>query len=174
MGDIDLALSRVTIADILSDAGIELGSHNRIACPLHRGNNRSAFSYTDIGFRCFDCQEQGSHLDLIQKLHGMSRPNAIRHLYRLAGLPYTEPDESEEIGLAPRPPESSTAGSSEQVSAGFSKRDWEQELEKLGIARDSGDYRDYEKAKRLVSGFDLNGSEDYERLIRWTCDYVRI
>lgn len=90
MNSLELALSRVTIEDILNDAGAPIGRRNRTACPLHRGNNKTAFSFTEYGFFCHSCGAKGGILDLIQALHGMSRQDSVRHLFHLAGLPYEE------------------------------------------------------------------------------------
>jgi len=89
MIDFNLILSRVTIRDVLADAG-HYPTRKRIACPIHDGNNRTAFSFTDSTFVCFSCGAKGGLLDLVEYLYHYSRQEALHHLCRMAGIPFDE------------------------------------------------------------------------------------
>jgi hypothetical protein len=96
--DFQEILSRVTISDILASAGLT-PSCNRMACPIHDGDNSTSFSFTDSTFICFSCSEKGGLMALDDYLHGCSRLQALRELCRLADLPFDEPARPR---LAPR------------------------------------------------------------------------
>ena len=82
----DEITDHVTIADILDDVGWP-HRKNRCACPIHSGNNRSAFSFTDFGFICHNCGASGGLVDLAAALRSCTRLDAYQYLRRLAGLP---------------------------------------------------------------------------------------
>lgn len=85
----------MTIADVLTAAGWPLGrgGHRaRAACPIHRGANDQAFSYTDRFFFCFACGEKGGPRRLAELLGvggapGMPRERNRRPLEGLEELP---------------------------------------------------------------------------------------
>lgn len=97
MVDFSQILARVTIHDILADAGYR-PVRNRLACPIHDGNNPTAFSFTDSTFYCFSCDAKGGLLDLVGYLYHCTRQEALRHLCRMAGIPFDE----KESGSRPR------------------------------------------------------------------------
>jgi hypothetical protein len=76
----------VTIADILDDIG-HPHRRNRCACPIHDGDNKTAFSFTDWGFICHNCGASGGLIDLAVALRSCTRLDAYQYLRRLAGLP---------------------------------------------------------------------------------------
>lgn len=82
----DEITDRVKIADILDDIGYPHG-RNRCACPIHDGTNKTAMSFTDWGFTCFNCGASGGLIDLVIMLKVCTRLEAYRYLRRLAGLP---------------------------------------------------------------------------------------
>ncbi len=85
MYDFNSILQRVTIRDILESHGIY--SHkNRIPCPLHHGDNPTAFSFNDSTFYCFVCGASGGLIDLLIQLTGANRREAISQLEKMAGL----------------------------------------------------------------------------------------
>lgn len=89
MADFGQILARVTIRDILADAGYH-PPRNRMACPIHDGHNGTAFSFTDSTFFCFSCGAKGGLLDLVGYLYHCNRQEALRHLCRMVGIPFDE------------------------------------------------------------------------------------
>lgn len=89
MVDFTEITARVKVRDILDSCGI---SHDRerIPCPIHKGKNRTAFSYNDFTFCCFSCGAQGGLLDLVEHLYECSRKDAMKHLCKLAGIAWDE------------------------------------------------------------------------------------
>jgi len=91
MIDFNQILARVTILDILEDAGYH-PPKNRMPCPLHKGSNKTSFSFTDSTFICHACSAKGGLLDLAQYLHHYRKQDAMRHLCTMAGISYEEKD----------------------------------------------------------------------------------
>jgi DNA primase len=89
MADLDPILARVTIRNILAEAGYH-PARNRMPCPIHDGNNRTAFAFTDSTFVCFSCDAKGGLLDLVEYLYHCTRQDALRHLCKMAGIPFDE------------------------------------------------------------------------------------
>lgn len=87
MSDFDDILQRVTIRTILEDAGFQIRG-SRMACPIHDGSNRTAFSFSDHGFCCFSCGASGGLLSLTQQLHDFTKAESMEYLCSLAGIPY--------------------------------------------------------------------------------------
>jgi hypothetical protein len=87
MVDFDEIVRRVSIKDILNDAGIH-PDRNRMACPIHDGSNPTAFSYSDATFICHSCGAKGGLLALTEYLHECSKQEALMKLHQLAGLPF--------------------------------------------------------------------------------------
>jgi hypothetical protein len=92
-------LARVTIKDVLENAGLPV-TRNRIACPIHGGDNPTSFAFTDSVFYCHRCGAKGGLLALTAYLHKCSEREAVRRLYELAGFP---PPGSETISNGARP-----------------------------------------------------------------------
>ncbi len=84
----DEIVSRVAIRDILADLGIS-ADKNRIACPIHGGNNKTSFSFTDSTFICHACGAGGGLLALVEYLHECEKQEAMNHLCKLAGVSWT-------------------------------------------------------------------------------------
>lgn len=72
---------RVTIRDVLIRYGYNEGRRGRAPCPLHHGRNNN-FSYTKIFYKCFVCGESGDVIKLVQKLHGLTFPQAVVRINR--------------------------------------------------------------------------------------------
>ena len=89
MVDFDQILTRVTVRVVLAEAGYH-PARNRMACPIHDGNNRTAFAFTDLTFVCFSCDVKGGLLDLVEYLYHCTRQEALRHLCKMAGIPFDE------------------------------------------------------------------------------------
>ena len=85
MVDFEEIKSRVTIEDILIDRGYS-PRKNRMACPLHDGDNPTSFSFTDHAYHCFSCGAVGGLLDLTQALLHVDREQALQYLAEKAEL----------------------------------------------------------------------------------------
>ena len=68
-------LDIVTIPDILTKYGYELGNRNRIPCPIHHGKDRN-FCYEDRVFHCWVCEESGNAIDLVAQLFDINEEQA--------------------------------------------------------------------------------------------------
>lgn len=81
--------SEVKISDILLDYGvtkiIKRGQQFSCSCPFHKDSKPSfTFNERRSVFRCFSCNESGSSIDLVQKLHGISFPEALCYMANLS------------------------------------------------------------------------------------------
>lgn len=85
----DQILARVTIRDILVDAGHH-PVRSRMACPLHDGSNKTSFAFTDSTFYCHSCNTSGGLIDLARYLFGYNKQESLRYLCRNAGVLYEE------------------------------------------------------------------------------------
>lgn len=58
-----------TFERILRRTGDDVGRNGRTRCPLHGGNNRTAFSFDESTglFNCFSCGEKGDKVSFVQK-----------------------------------------------------------------------------------------------------------
>jgi hypothetical protein len=66
--------------------GVNERTH-RAACLLHRGSNRSAFSWRDDGrWHCFKCGAGGDRIALVQAMRGCTFAVALGFLSKLAGV----------------------------------------------------------------------------------------
>jgi len=83
-------LDRVTIRDILWAEGYT-PSKSRTACPIHGGQNRTSFAFTDHTYICHSCGSKGGLCDLIQALRHCDRECALKQLNHLANI---VPDET--------------------------------------------------------------------------------
>ena len=77
------------ISEILSRLGIEPGGHKRTGCPIHRGDNKQAFSYDDSKGQwfCFRCGFGGDGITLIEKALDTDFKGALRWLGLEPGKP---------------------------------------------------------------------------------------
>lgn len=68
---------------VANTAGIELtrsGPRHVGLCPFHTEKTPSFYVFQDNHYKCFGCGERGDVIDFIQKLHGLSFPDALKHL----------------------------------------------------------------------------------------------
>lgn len=56
----------MTIFDVLEGHGWPTGRYGRTTCPIHGGDNRQAFSYTDDRWYCFACGAGGGIKKLLE------------------------------------------------------------------------------------------------------------
>ena len=83
---VDLAAlkRRHLLAEVVETAGVELRGRGRVrqgVCPFHEEREGSFTVYGDTErWYCFGCGEGGDVLDFLQRLEGLSLPEAIRRL----------------------------------------------------------------------------------------------
>jgi DNA primase len=73
----------IDLADAITAEGVELktqGNKKIGRCPFHNEKTPSFFVFADNRFKCFGCGESGDVIDFIQKLHGCSFKDALKHL----------------------------------------------------------------------------------------------
>jgi hypothetical protein len=96
VGWIDVAAvrDRLAVEHVLAAAGYEVLPGGRSACPIHGGDNRTAFWVSRDGRRwaCWTSCGTGDALDLAQRLLGLSFREALRHCAALVGVaPHRSP-----------------------------------------------------------------------------------
>ena len=103
---VDLAAlkRRHLLAEVVEGAGVELRGRGRVrqgVCPFHEEREGSFTVYGDTErWYCFGCGEGGDVLDFLQRLEGLSLPEAIR---RLDAAPPTAVVSARHRRLAPAP-----------------------------------------------------------------------
>ncbi len=73
----------IDIVSVVKSAGVDLqqrGTRHIGLCPLHAEKTPSFFVFDDNRFKCFGCQESGDVIDFVQKLHGLTFQDALKHL----------------------------------------------------------------------------------------------
>ena len=73
----------IDLVSVVESAGVELqqrGARHVGLCPFHTERTPSFYIFQDNHFKCFGCQESGDAIDFIQKLHGLSFQDALKHL----------------------------------------------------------------------------------------------
>jgi len=75
----------ITIADILDDFGIKYRS-NRCACPVHSGDNPTAFAFNKDTYYCHTQGCRGDVITLIQALRQTDFLGAMEYLARKNGV----------------------------------------------------------------------------------------
>ena len=90
--DIGAVKSRLTVPTVLRAHG-HTPRHGRMPCPLHGGDNRSAFSIQpgDRYARCWACGWHGDVIALEQALGGGTTGDAMRRCAELAGIREPKP-----------------------------------------------------------------------------------
>ncbi len=89
---VDLAAlkQRHPLADVVLAAGVQLRGQGRVRqgrCPFHDETEGSFTVYGDTArFHCFGCGASGDVLDFVQRVEGLTLPQAIRRLDGGAGL----------------------------------------------------------------------------------------
>lgn len=96
------------VKELLEDYGIDrfleyvgaehirkIGDSYRSCCPIHKGNNSSAFSYHNGYFTCFsECDRNFSAIDVIMNVFQLSYPQAKERLEKLLGQEIDSEDNS--------------------------------------------------------------------------------
>lgn len=73
----------IGLASTVMNTGVELrqlGSKFVGLCPFHADRTPSFYIYPDNRFHCFGCNTGGDVIDFVQKAHGLSFPDALKHL----------------------------------------------------------------------------------------------
>jgi hypothetical protein len=87
---IDLqALKNMVPTDaVLDSLGIPVNTRtHRAPCPVHGGNNPSAFAWTEAGlWHCHSCNAGGDAIELIRRVKGCSFKDAVSHLANVSGV----------------------------------------------------------------------------------------
>jgi hypothetical protein len=78
---------------LLSALGFEVNERTRrCACILHRGSNRTAFSWTEAGlWKCHSCGAGGDPIALVRAARRCSFREAVEFLAALAGVEFRSP-----------------------------------------------------------------------------------
>lgn len=80
---IEAAKQNIELVSIVRSAGVELkrsGAKYVGLCPLHAEKTPSFFVFPDNRFKCFGCGEHGDCIHFIQKMYGLSFPDALKYL----------------------------------------------------------------------------------------------
>jgi hypothetical protein len=92
--DLDALRARVSIRDVLAAAGYDVPTRSgRTCCPLHGGQNATAFAVNERRYHCFGCGAGGDAFELVQQLYRCDFRAAVAHVALLAGV---------EVGTLPR------------------------------------------------------------------------
>jgi len=73
----------IDLLSVVENAGVEMkraGTRYCGLCPFHSENTPSFFVFQDNRFKCFGCGESGDCINFVMKLHGLSFPDALKHL----------------------------------------------------------------------------------------------
>lgn len=65
--------------ELLRFYGIEVDRHNRIPCPMHSGTDRNCGVKNDY-IHCFVCGQSADQIGVVQKMFGLSFPDALRKI----------------------------------------------------------------------------------------------
>ena len=77
------AKAGIDLVSVVESAGVELkkqGIPHVGLCPFHAEKTPSFFVFPDNRFKCFGCGISGDVIDFVQKLYGLSFPDALKHL----------------------------------------------------------------------------------------------
>ncbi|MDH3575984.1 MAG: CHC2 zinc finger domain-containing protein [Desulfobacteraceae bacterium] len=80
MSNIGAIKESIDLASIVESAGVLLNRSGFGLCPFHDEKTASFKAYPDNHFKCFGCGEHGDVIDFVQKLYGLSFPDALKHL----------------------------------------------------------------------------------------------
>ena len=82
--DISALKARHPLADVVESAGVKLKGRGRVrqgVCPFHEESEGSFTAYGDSErWYCFGCGLGGDVLDFVQRIEGLTLPEAIRRL----------------------------------------------------------------------------------------------
>ncbi|MGD9230684.1 MAG: CHC2 zinc finger domain-containing protein [Desulfobacterales bacterium] len=93
MIDISEIKQNIDLVSVMESAGVELkrsGTRHVGLCPFHAEKTPSFFVFRDNHFKCFGCGEHGDCIDFVQKMYGLSFPDALKYLGIEQGEPTPE------------------------------------------------------------------------------------
>lgn len=73
----------IDLVSVVESAGVDLqqrGTRYVGLCPFHTEKTPSFIIFPDNHFRCFGCSAHGDVIDFVQRLHGLTFPEALKHL----------------------------------------------------------------------------------------------
>ena len=80
---INEAKQNIDLVSVAESAGVEFvrrGTRHVGLCPFHAERAPSFYVFPDNRFKCFGCGEHGDVIDFVQKMYGLSFPDALKHL----------------------------------------------------------------------------------------------
>ena len=90
---------RVDLGDLISSYGIEVkhaGASMKACCPFHHEKTPSFNINPSKGFyHCFGCGESGDAIKFVQKMEGLSFPEAVKKLAAQCGIEIVEKEDPE-------------------------------------------------------------------------------
>jgi len=97
--DLEVLKRRATVPAVLAAHGMPL--RRRGACPIHKGDNRTAFAHGDEWWHCYTRCGGGDVIALVQAIRGGSFRDALTWLAVFAGLDVPGARVSEEQAYIP-------------------------------------------------------------------------
>lgn len=85
-----VGVKEIDLSQVAEQSGVDLtrrGSRWVGLCPFHTEKTPSFFIFGNNRFKCFGCGESGDCIDFVMKLHGLSFPEALKHLGIEQGRP---------------------------------------------------------------------------------------
>ena len=76
-------LENIDLAEVARSEGVELkrsGDQFVGLCPIHQEKTPSFFVFSNNKWKCWGCGASGDSIDLIRQIHGLSFPDALKHL----------------------------------------------------------------------------------------------
>jgi len=73
----------IDLVSVAEAAGIELkrsGSSHVAPCPFHTDRTPSFYIFNNNKYKCFGCGEHGDAIDFVQKMYGLTFPDALKFL----------------------------------------------------------------------------------------------
>ncbi|MBR1423471.1 MAG: DNA primase [Ruminococcus sp.] len=94
-------MDRVDLKDLVRFNGLEVDRGGFVCCPFHNERHPSFKVYEDH-YHCFGCGEHGDHVDLVQKLYGLSNIEAAKLINKDFGLGLETGEIAKPINPRPR------------------------------------------------------------------------
>jgi hypothetical protein len=94
--DLEMLKSDITIGTLLDEFSVP-HKRNRAACPIHAGDNKSAFSFNDELWNCHSCGAGGDIITLIQELQRTDFHGAVQYLAKRKGITLDAPEGTTEF-----------------------------------------------------------------------------
>jgi len=75
--------NNIDLVLVVESAGVELtrsGTRHVGLCPFHSEKTPSFYIFQDNHYKCFGCGEHGDVITFVQKMYGLTFPDALKHL----------------------------------------------------------------------------------------------